>query len=66
MGGAAGRHLRVTRAGPGAVGAGGVAVTCPLLPAGDEPNQSHEIFKLYRDPCRVGPKQDEPWAMGRT
>nr|XP_047908569.1 sphingomyelin phosphodiesterase 5-like [Anser cygnoides] len=31
---------------------------------GDEPNQSHEIFKLYRDPCRVGPKQDEPWAMG--
>uniref|UniRef100_A0A8B9VMW0 sphingomyelin phosphodiesterase n=1 Tax=Anas zonorhyncha TaxID=75864 RepID=A0A8B9VMW0_9AVES len=43
----------------------------PPLPGGergwapcDEPNQSHEIFKLYRDPCRVGPKQDEPWAMG--
>uniref|UniRef100_A0A8C3CSM1 sphingomyelin phosphodiesterase n=1 Tax=Cairina moschata TaxID=8855 RepID=A0A8C3CSM1_CAIMO len=33
---------------------------------GDEPNQSHEIFKLYRDPCRVGPKQDAPWAMGRS
>ncbi|XP_034275910.1 sphingomyelin phosphodiesterase 5-like isoform X2 [Pantherophis guttatus] len=35
--------------------------TCSL---GDEMEQSHEIFSRYTDPCRIGPRQDEPWAIG--
>uniref|UniRef100_A0A8C4VI99 sphingomyelin phosphodiesterase n=1 Tax=Gopherus evgoodei TaxID=1825980 RepID=A0A8C4VI99_9SAUR len=26
--------------------------------------QTHEIFRQYQDPCRVGPRQDRPWAIG--
>ncbi|XP_064361587.1 sphingomyelin phosphodiesterase 3-like [Dromaius novaehollandiae] len=31
---------------------------------GDEQNQAHPIFEEYRDPCRIGPGRDQPWAMG--
>ncbi|XP_030405487.1 sphingomyelin phosphodiesterase 5-like isoform X2 [Gopherus evgoodei] len=31
---------------------------------GDELEQTHEIFRQYQDPCRVGPRQDRPWAIG--
>ncbi|XP_074745859.1 sphingomyelin phosphodiesterase 5-like isoform X2 [Strix uralensis] len=31
---------------------------------GDELNQRHRLFELYRDPCRRAPGQDEPWAIG--
>nr|XP_056707979.1 sphingomyelin phosphodiesterase 5-like [Euleptes europaea] len=30
----------------------------------DELEQVHEIFNLYTDPCRIGPQQDKPWALG--
>ncbi|XP_075774762.1 sphingomyelin phosphodiesterase 5-like isoform X2 [Pelodiscus sinensis] len=33
-------------------------------PAGDGLEQTHGIFQKYRDPCRVGPRQDQPWAIG--
>ncbi|CAM9306329.1 unnamed protein product [Bubo scandiacus] len=36
----------------------------PPVPAGDELNQRHRLFELYRDPCRRAPGQDEPWAIG--
>ncbi|XP_026542920.1 sphingomyelin phosphodiesterase 5 isoform X3 [Notechis scutatus] len=31
---------------------------------GDAMEQGHEIFSRYIDPCRLGPCQDEPWAIG--
>ncbi|KAM6141760.1 sphingomyelin phosphodiesterase 5-like [Phoenicopterus ruber ruber] len=31
---------------------------------GDELNQRHRLFEVYRDPCRRGPGQDAPWAIG--
>ncbi|XP_057279112.1 sphingomyelin phosphodiesterase 5-like [Pezoporus wallicus] len=31
---------------------------------GDQLNQRHRLFELYQDPCRQGPGQDEPWAIG--
>ncbi|ETE57156.1 Sphingomyelin phosphodiesterase 3 [Ophiophagus hannah] len=31
---------------------------------GDAMEQGHEIFSWYTDPCRLGPHQDEPWAIG--
>ncbi|XP_048338517.1 sphingomyelin phosphodiesterase 5-like [Sphaerodactylus townsendi] len=30
----------------------------------DKLEQAHEIFGLYTDPCRIGPGQDKPWAVG--
>ncbi|XP_054840336.1 sphingomyelin phosphodiesterase 5-like isoform X2 [Eublepharis macularius] len=30
----------------------------------DKVEQDHEIFNLYTDPCRIGPGQDQPWALG--
>nr|XP_020660184.1 sphingomyelin phosphodiesterase 5 [Pogona vitticeps]XP_020660185.1 sphingomyelin phosphodiesterase 5 [Pogona vitticeps]XP_020660186.1 sphingomyelin phosphodiesterase 5 [Pogona vitticeps] len=32
--------------------------------AGDEMEQGHQIFNLYTDPCRLGPRKDKPWAIG--
>lgn len=44
---------------------------CPALLAqtwpfslDDKMEQAHEIFSLYTDPCRIGPGQDKPWAVG--
>nr|XP_060632021.1 sphingomyelin phosphodiesterase 5-like [Anolis sagrei ordinatus]XP_060632022.1 sphingomyelin phosphodiesterase 5-like [Anolis sagrei ordinatus]XP_060632023.1 sphingomyelin phosphodiesterase 5-like [Anolis sagrei ordinatus] len=31
---------------------------------GDELEQSHDIFTVYTDPCRVGPREDKPWVIG--
>ncbi|KAM6225748.1 LOW QUALITY PROTEIN: sphingomyelin phosphodiesterase 5-like [Spheniscus humboldti] len=31
---------------------------------GDELNQRHRLFEVYRDPCRRQPGQDAPWAIG--
>ncbi|KAM6104454.1 LOW QUALITY PROTEIN: sphingomyelin phosphodiesterase 5-like [Theristicus caerulescens] len=31
---------------------------------GDELNQRHQLFEVYRDPCRRAPGQDAPWAIG--
>ncbi|KAK4805812.1 hypothetical protein QYF61_000418 [Mycteria americana] len=49
--------------GPGAGGLwgrdGATAQTCP-------PPRRHRLFEVYRDPCRRGPGQDEPWAIGGT
>ncbi|XP_053169486.1 sphingomyelin phosphodiesterase 5-like isoform X2 [Hemicordylus capensis] len=30
----------------------------------DAMEQNHEIFTLYTDPCRLGPRKDKPWAIG--
>ncbi|XP_067416256.1 sphingomyelin phosphodiesterase 5-like [Emydura macquarii macquarii] len=32
--------------------------------SGDHLEQTHEIFHQYQDPCRAGPRQDKPWAIG--
>uniref|UniRef100_A0A672TKQ4 sphingomyelin phosphodiesterase n=1 Tax=Strigops habroptila TaxID=2489341 RepID=A0A672TKQ4_STRHB len=32
----------------------------------DQLNQRHQLFKVYQDPCRRAPGQDEPWAIGGT
>ncbi|XP_051466280.1 sphingomyelin phosphodiesterase 5-like [Apus apus] len=31
---------------------------------GDKLNQRHQLFEEYWDPCRQGPGQDVPWAIG--
>ncbi|KAM6350466.1 sphingomyelin phosphodiesterase 5-like [Podargus strigoides] len=31
---------------------------------GDKLNQRHQLFEVYRDPCRQAPGQDVPWAIG--
>ncbi|XP_071594698.1 sphingomyelin phosphodiesterase 5-like isoform X1 [Heliangelus exortis] len=31
---------------------------------GDQLNQRHRLFEVYQDPCRQGPGQDVPWAIG--
>ncbi|CAI5778759.1 Endo/exonuclease/phosphatase domain-containing protein [Podarcis lilfordi] len=31
---------------------------------GDALEQVHEIFNVYTDPCRIGPRKDKPWAIG--
>lgn len=36
---------------------------CRIFP-GDKLEQTHNIFQQYQDPCRVGPRQDKPWAIG--
>ncbi|TTS49336.1 Sphingomyelin phosphodiesterase 3 [Bagarius yarrelli] len=30
----------------------------------DKLEQQHAIFTQYRDPCRLGPGEDKPWALG--
>ncbi|KAJ8333665.1 hypothetical protein SKAU_G00409840 [Synaphobranchus kaupii] len=30
----------------------------------DRLEQQHVIFSHYKDPCRVGPGEDQPWALG--
>lgn len=30
----------------------------------DHLEQSHTVFNCYKDPCRVGPMQEHPWAVG--
>ncbi|XP_062855762.1 sphingomyelin phosphodiesterase 3 [Trichomycterus rosablanca] len=30
----------------------------------DKLEQQHTIFTQYRDPCRLGPGEDKPWALG--
>ncbi|XP_003340755.1 sphingomyelin phosphodiesterase 5 [Monodelphis domestica] len=30
----------------------------------DAQEQEHELFTHFRDPCRLGPGQDQPWAIG--
>ncbi|XP_027766262.1 sphingomyelin phosphodiesterase 5-like [Empidonax traillii] len=41
---------------------GVAAEPCPR--AGDALNQQHRLFEEYQDPCRQGPGQDQPWAIG--
>ncbi|GAA6074280.1 sphingomyelin phosphodiesterase 3 [Tachysurus ichikawai] len=31
----------------------------------DKLEQQHAIFTQYRDPCRLGPGEDKPWALAR-
>ncbi|XP_061878398.1 sphingomyelin phosphodiesterase 3 isoform X1 [Entelurus aequoreus] len=30
----------------------------------DKLEQQHAVFTLYKDPCRQGPGEDKPWALG--
>ncbi|XP_051807574.1 sphingomyelin phosphodiesterase 3 [Acanthochromis polyacanthus] len=30
----------------------------------DKLEQQHSLFTQYRDPCRLGPGEDKPWALG--
>ncbi|XP_056908252.1 sphingomyelin phosphodiesterase 3 [Takifugu flavidus] len=30
----------------------------------DKLEQQHALFTQYRDPCRLGPGEDKPWALG--
>ncbi|XP_035388215.1 sphingomyelin phosphodiesterase 3 [Electrophorus electricus] len=30
----------------------------------DKLEQQHSVFTQYRDPCRLGPGEDKPWALG--
>ncbi|XP_054632053.1 sphingomyelin phosphodiesterase 3 isoform X2 [Dunckerocampus dactyliophorus] len=41
-------------------------LTCTHLHAIEEDKleQQHALFTLYKDPCRQGPGEDKPWALG--
>lgn len=30
----------------------------------DKLEQQHALFTQYKDPCRMGPGEDKPWALG--
>jgi hypothetical protein len=30
----------------------------------DKLEQQHAVFTQYKDPCRLGPGEDKPWALG--
>ncbi|XP_006879487.1 PREDICTED: sphingomyelin phosphodiesterase 3-like [Elephantulus edwardii] len=30
----------------------------------DTLEQKHELFSRFQDPCRLGPRQEQPWALG--
>jgi len=30
----------------------------------DKLEQQHALFTQYKDPCRLGPGEDKPWALG--
>lgn len=36
----------------------------PLCFSEDKLEQQHALFTQYRDPCRLGPGEDKPWALG--
>lgn len=31
----------------------------------DKLEQQHALFTQYKDPCRLGPGEDKPWALGK-
>ncbi|KAH0619505.1 hypothetical protein JD844_000177 [Phrynosoma platyrhinos] len=35
-----------------------------LATLNDKLEQQHSLFTRYKDPCRVGPGEDKPWAIG--
>lgn len=32
----------------------------------DKLEQQHALFTQYKDPCRLGPGEDKPWALGNN
>lgn len=32
----------------------------------DKLEQQHALFTQYKDPCRLGPGEDKPWALGKN
>lgn len=55
----------------GSRGAGRVGQQSPLMPqcflpprTDDKLEQQHSLFTHYRDPCRLGPGEEKPWAIG--
>lgn len=32
----------------------------------DKLEQQHALFTQYKDPCRLGPGEDKPWALGEN
>lgn len=44
---------------------GDLPLSLPLsLPADDKLEQQHSLFTRYKDPCRLGPGEEKPWAIG--
>lgn len=38
----------------------------PLRPPTDDKlEQQHSLFTRYKDPCRLGPGEEKPWAIGK-
>lgn len=56
-------HGRRTWHGPGQV----AATQHPSLhsPTDDKLEQQHSLFTRYKDPCRLGPGEEKPWAIGK-
>lgn len=34
-------------------------------PTDDKLEQQHSLFTRYKDPCRLGPGEEKPWAIGK-
>lgn len=37
---------------------------CSYVFPEDKLEQQHALFTQYKDPCRLGPGEDKPWALG--
>lgn len=43
---------------------GPTASPSPSHPPDDKLEQQHSLFTHYKDPCRLGPGEEKPWAIG--
>lgn len=57
----------VTRWNQGTAGASGQepATQHSSLHTDDKLEQQHSLFTRYKDPCRLGPGEEKPWAIGK-
>ncbi|XP_059021477.1 sphingomyelin phosphodiesterase 5-like isoform X1 [Mustela lutreola] len=55
--------------GEGEAAGGGISAwprppSAGLAPADHAKEQEHELFSHFRDPCRLGTRREQPWALG--
>ncbi|XP_044100722.1 sphingomyelin phosphodiesterase 5-like isoform X1 [Neovison vison] len=55
--------------GEGEAAGGGISAwprppSAGLSPADHAKEQEHELFSHFRDPCRLGTRREQPWALG--
>lgn len=46
-------------------GASGHSIPLSVPHTDDKLEQQHSLFTRYKDPCRLGPGEEKPWAIGK-